>query len=106
LLNYIAIVLALPIQRITIAHQFAEGLFPVSRTTEWLSGSGGTGETPSQLLHILAKHACAERRSRCPTGAGVGPVLQNGFEFELTTSGNFCIFRQAGFAHLKSVFGI
>jgi hypothetical protein len=35
------------------------------------SGSGGTGETPYQLLHILANCACAERQSRCPTGAGV-----------------------------------
>jgi hypothetical protein len=46
-----------------------------SRPTEWLSGSGGAGETPYQLLHILAKRACAERQSRCPTGAGVSPLF-------------------------------
>jgi hypothetical protein len=40
--------------------------------TEWLRGSGGAGEAPCQLLHILANRACAERQSRCPTGAGVG----------------------------------
>jgi len=28
------------------------------------------GETPTQLCTFLAKRACAERRSRCPTGAG------------------------------------
>jgi hypothetical protein len=43
--------------------------------TEWLSGSGGTGETPYQLLHILAKRACVERRSRCP----LEPVLGIGY---------------------------
>ena len=45
------------------------------RPTEWLSGSGGTGETPQLLLRILANRACAERRSRCPTGAGVGRLF-------------------------------
>jgi len=39
--------------------------------TEWLSGSGGAGETPQPLLHILANRACVERRSRCP----LEPVL-------------------------------
>ena len=39
-------------------------------------GSGGVGETPQLLLHILANRACTERRSRCPTGAGVGRILQ------------------------------
>jgi hypothetical protein len=29
------------------------------------------GETPTQLLHILANRACAERQSRCP----LEPVL-------------------------------
>jgi hypothetical protein len=42
-----------------------------ARPTEWLSGSGGVGETPYQLWHILANRACLERQSRCPTGAGV-----------------------------------
>jgi hypothetical protein len=36
-----------------------------SGPTEWLRGSGGTGETPTQLLHILANRTCAERQSRC-----------------------------------------
>jgi hypothetical protein len=46
-----------------------------SSPTEWLSGSGGTGETPQQLLHILAKRACAERRSRCPLEAVLGALF-------------------------------
>jgi hypothetical protein len=31
-----------------------------SGPTEWHSGSGGVGETPQSLLHILAKRACAQ----------------------------------------------
>jgi hypothetical protein len=36
----------------------------ISRPTEWLSSRGGTGETPSQLLHISSKTRLRERRSR------------------------------------------
>jgi hypothetical protein len=42
-----------------------------SSPTDGLSGSGGAGETPYQLLHILANRAYAERQSRCP----LEPVL-------------------------------
>jgi len=31
------------------------------------------------IAPILAKCACAERQSRCPTGAGVGPLSLNSF---------------------------
>jgi hypothetical protein len=47
--------------------------------TDWLSGSGETSDTPQLLLHILAKRACAERQSRCPTGAGVGRHANSGY---------------------------
>jgi hypothetical protein len=42
-------------------------------STEWLSGSGGTGETLSQLCAISGKSIAParKRQSRCPTGAGV-----------------------------------
>jgi hypothetical protein len=39
--------------------------------TEWLSGSGGTGETLHIIAPFLANRACTEWQSRCPTGAGV-----------------------------------
>jgi hypothetical protein len=47
----------------------------LTRFTEWLSGSGGTGETHIIFAPLLANRRCFERQSRCPTGAGVGPLL-------------------------------
>jgi hypothetical protein len=32
---------------------------------EWLSGSGGTGETLHSIAPFLENHACAKRQSRC-----------------------------------------
>ncbi|MDO9128844.1 MAG: hypothetical protein Q7U34_03160, partial [Anaerolineales bacterium] len=44
----------------------------INGLTEWLSGSGGTGETPSQLCTISGKPRSAKKRhSRCP----LQPVL-------------------------------
>jgi hypothetical protein len=35
-------------------------------------GNGGTGEIPSQLLHISGKVLLAEQQSRCPLEPKVG----------------------------------
>jgi hypothetical protein len=44
-----------------------------SGLTDWLSGSGGIGETHIILAPLLENRASFERRNRCPTGAGVSP---------------------------------
>jgi hypothetical protein len=43
----------------------------MSRLTDWLSGSGGTGGTIHIIEPFLANHASFERQSRCP----LEPVL-------------------------------
>jgi hypothetical protein len=48
------------------------------RPTDWLSGSGGTGETLHIIAPFLANRACAERQSRCP----LEPVLASPIENE------------------------
>jgi len=45
---------------------------------EWLSGSGGTGETLHIVAPFLVKHAVFKRRSRCSLGAGGGPHFIDG----------------------------
>jgi hypothetical protein len=48
--------------------------------TAWLSGSGGTGETPSRIVTFLANRLSRERRSRCPLEpllGGLSLQLQN-----------------------------
>jgi len=45
--------------------------------TDWLSGSGGTGETRIIFTPFPANRASCERQSRCPIGAGVGRACSN-----------------------------
>ena len=55
------------------------------------AGSGGTGETPNQLLHILAKRACARAAELLPAlgafpSVRLEPVL-GGFWFYVLAFG-------------------
>jgi hypothetical protein len=52
------------------------------RPTEWLSGSGGTGETPLHYRIASENALLAERRSRCP----LEPVLGGPFRIKVFES--------------------
>jgi hypothetical protein len=54
------------------SHILIASFFSENGLTDWLSGSGGIGETLHIIAPSLANRAYAERQSRYPTGAGVG----------------------------------
>jgi len=53
---------------------YSGGQNPPIWLTDWLSGSGGTGETHIILAPFLANRACARAAEPLSAGAGVGRV--------------------------------